>query len=330
MPRTKLRVGVSACLLGQEVRYDGRHKRDRFLVEVLAPFVEWVPVCPELELGLGVPREPIRLVGRAGAPRLVGERTGVDHTEAMRAYAEARVAALAREELSGYVTKKDSPSCGLERVRVHSGKGGQPRRAGVGAFVRVLIRAMPLLPVEEEDRLADPALRESFIERVLAYARWKKALAAGMGRGDLVRFHATHQLALLAHSPAAYRRLGALVGGLGKGSIRSAVSAYGEGFMAALRLPATRARQASVLRHALGQLRTVLPEAERRELEEAVSGHARGLVPLAVPRSLIRRLARKHGLDSLADQRYLEPDPLELELQGRARRAQAGSATAPP
>lgn len=315
--RAKLRLGVSACLLGREVRYDGQHKRDPFLVDVLGAFVEWVPVCPELELGLGVPREPIRLVGRSTAPRLVAERSGADHTAAMRALAEERVAGLEAEDLSGYVTKKDSPSCGLERVRVWSAAGGPPRRDGVGAFARVLVARMPLLPVEEEGRLHDPALRESFIESIFAYDRWKRAVRAGMRRGDLVAFHAAHKLALLAHSPAAYRRLGALVGGLGKGSIGAALDAYGEGFMRALRVPATRGRHVNVLQHMLGYFREVLPEAERKELEETVSDYARGLVPLVVPLTLFRHHVRKHGVEWLAGQVYLDPDPKELMLRNR-------------
>ncbi len=183
MPRLRLRVGISSCLLGREVRYDGQHKRDAFLVDALGPFVEWVPVCPELELGMGVPREPIRLVGRPNAPRLVAERSEADHTARMRTFAERRVAELVREDLCGYVTKKDSPSCGMERVRVYPARGdGPPRREGVGAFTRVLLERMPLLPIEEEERLHDPALRESFIERMFAYARWKAALATRIRR----------------------------------------------------------------------------------------------------------------------------------------------------
>ena len=256
--RPRVRLGVSSCLLGSKVRYDGGHKRDDFLTETLAPFVEWVPVCPELELGLGVPRESIRLVGLTQAPRLVAERSGADHTDAMRAYAEKRVARLIEEDLSGYVTKKDSPSCGLERVRVHPARGGQPRRDGVGAFTHVLQQRLPLLPVEEEGRLHDPALRESFVERIFAYARWKVALVNGMTRGRLVEFHTVHKLTLLAHSPAAYRRLGALVGGLGRRPIGSATAEYGEAFMAALRVPATRGRHTNVLQHAAGYFRELL------------------------------------------------------------------------
>jgi uncharacterized protein YbgA (DUF1722 family)/uncharacterized protein YbbK (DUF523 family) len=317
MPREKLRVGVSSCLLGQKVRYDGQHKRDAFLTDVLDPFVEWVPVCPELELGLGVPREPIRLVDRPDAPRLVAERSGADHTDGMAAYAERRVRELASEDLAGYVVKKDSPSCGMARVRVHTGKGGPPRREGVGAFASVLLSRLPLLPVEEEGRLNDPALRESFIERVFAYDRWKRAVAAGMRRGDLVAFHTAHKLTLLAHSPAAYRRLGALVGGLGKGSIRGTVEAYGAGLMEALRVPATRGRHANVLGHMLGYFKDLLPRPDRKELEETVADYARGLVPLVVPLTLFRHHVRKNAVEYLAGQVYLDPDPKELMLRNR-------------
>jgi uncharacterized protein YbgA (DUF1722 family)/uncharacterized protein YbbK (DUF523 family) len=316
--RTKLRLGISACLLGRKVRYDGQHKRDPFLVDGLGEFVSWVPVCPEQELGLGVPREPIRLVGLSSAPRLVGERSGTDHTEAMRRYAEARVAELATLDLDGYVTKKDSPSCGMERVRVHGGRGGPPRRDGAGAFARVLVARLPLLPVEEEGRLHDPALRESFVERLFAHARWKAAVARGMRRGDLVAFHTAHKLALLAHSPAAYRTLGAAVGGLARGPMTRTVEAYGRGFMAALRIPATRGRHANVLQHMIGYFRDVLPPADRTELAEVVADYARGLVPLVVPLTLLRHHVRRHGVTYLAGQTYLDPDPKELMLRNHA------------
>jgi uncharacterized protein YbgA (DUF1722 family)/uncharacterized protein YbbK (DUF523 family) len=316
--RRKLRLGVSACLLGRKVRYDGQDKRDPFLADVLGAFVEWVPVCPEQELGLGVPREPIRLVGPSSVPRLVGERSGKDHTEAMRRLAEARVRELARLDLCGYVTKADSPSCGMERVRVHSPRGGPPRRDGVGAFARVLLERLPLLPVEEEGRLQDPAVRESFVERIFAHARWKAAVGKGMRRGDLVAFHGAHELALLAHSPAAWRTLGAAVGRMAKGPVGPAVEAYGRGFMAALRIPATRGRHASVLQHLLGDFRDVLPPADRTELAEVVADYARGLVPLVVPLTLIRHHVRRHRIAHLAGQSYLDPDPGELMLRNHA------------
>ncbi len=318
MPRVRLRLGVSACLLGRNVRYDGQHKRSALLVDVLGPFVEWVPVCPEVEVGMGVPREPIRLVGSAAAPRLVAERTGKDHTDAMLRFAEARVRALEPLGLDGWVTKKDSPSCGLERVRVHGARGGPPRRDGVGLFVRVLVDRMPLLPVEEEGRLEDPALRESFVERIFAYARWKAA-RAGMRRGDLVRFHAAHKLALLAHRPAAYRALGALVAGVGRGAVATTADAYAARFMAALKVPATRGRHANVLQHAAGYLAALLDRDDRRELTGAIADYARGRAPRVVPLTLLRHHVRRHagarGIDWLAGQSYLDPDPEELMLR---------------
>src|SRR5256712_3236556 len=190
-PTAPLRLGISACLLGQAVRWDGGHKRDPFLAETLGRFVEWVPVCPEVELGLGVPREPIRLEGDPVAPRLVAATSRRDLTRAMTRLARARVAELARLDLVGYVFKKDSPSCGMERVRVHG--GGPPRPRGTRLFARALMERLPLLPVEEEGRLGDAALRESFIERVLAYARWKGAVAAGLTRPRPAALHAAHQ-----------------------------------------------------------------------------------------------------------------------------------------
>ncbi len=314
--RARIRIGVSSCLLGRKVRYDGGHRRDAFLTDTLGPLVDWVPVCPELELGLGVPREPIRLVGRADAPRLVAERSGADLTDAMRAWAEARVAQLAAEDLSGYVTKKDSPSCGMERVRVHRlHGGGPPRRDGVGAFTRVLLERFPLLPVEEEGRLHDPALRESFVERVFAYARWKAALAAGMDRAGLVSFHTAHKLALLAHSPAAYRRLGALVASQGRRPLPEVLAGYGAALMAGLRVPATRGRHANVLQHMMGHFRGVLEADDRKELEQVVADYGRGLVPLVVPLTLFRHHVRRHGVEDLAGQVYLDADPRELQLR---------------
>ena len=231
-----LRLGISACLLGQAVRYDGGHKRDPFLAATLGRFVEWVPVCPEVELGLGVPREPIRLEGDPAAPRLVAANSRRDLTRAMTRLARARAAELARLDLVGYVFKKDSPSCGMEGVRVHG--GGRPRRRGTGLFARAVMARLPLLPVEEEGRLRDASLRASFVARVLAYARWKAALAAGMTGARLAAFHAAHEPQLRAHHPTACRRLGALVANAGKRPLRAVVADYGAGFMEALRTQA--------------------------------------------------------------------------------------------
>jgi uncharacterized protein YbbK (DUF523 family) len=205
-----LRVGVSGCLLGAGVRFDGGHKRDRFLTDVLGRYVEWVSVCPEVEVGMGVPREAVRLIGARDAPRMVGTRSGTDYTEAMRRWAAARVRGLAALELAGYVLKKDSPSCGMERVRVY-GAGGTASRRGRGLFAAALLAAYPALPVEEEGRLHDPRLRENFIERLFCYQRWRTVLARPT-RGALVAFHTAHKFLVLAHSPREYAVLGRLVG----------------------------------------------------------------------------------------------------------------------
>jgi uncharacterized protein YbbK (DUF523 family) len=193
---TVLRIGISSCLLGEAVRWDGGHKRDRFIADRLSRHLECVPICPELEAGMGVPREALRLVGSEEAPRMVGVRSGKDWTVAMREYARTRVRQLEAMDLAGFVLKKDSPSCGMERVRVHSGKGS-PSRRGVGLFARELVIHLPLLPVEEEGRLQDPVLRKNFIERIFAYRRLKDLLDSGCRRGDLVAFHAAHKYLLL-------------------------------------------------------------------------------------------------------------------------------------
>jgi uncharacterized protein YbgA (DUF1722 family)/uncharacterized protein YbbK (DUF523 family) len=309
-----LRVGVSSCLLGEQVRFDGQHKRDDFLADRLARFVEFVPVCPEVELGLGVPRETIRLEGRGGATRLVAPRSGRDLTAAMREYAERRVAALAREDLDGYVLKKDSPSCGMERVKRWNEKGMAPKD-GVGAFAAVLLERLPLLPVEEEGRLRDDRLRENFVERLFAHRRSKDLFAGRWTLGQLVAFHAREKLLLLAHEPAAYARLGRLVA-TAKGRPRADVAReYGEGFLAALaRLP-TRGRHANVLQHVAGYFKEALPPAERQEIAATVEDFRRGLLPLVVPITLLRHHVRRLQLEYLAAQSYLEPHPKELMLR---------------
>jgi uncharacterized protein YbgA (DUF1722 family)/uncharacterized protein YbbK (DUF523 family) len=310
----RLRVGISACLLGQEVRYDGGHKRDAFLTDTLGQFVEWVPVCPEVELGLGIPREAIRLEGNPTAPRLRAPKSGKDHTAAMQHLARARLDMLARQDLVGYVLKKDSPSCGMERVRVY-GEGGQPLRTGVGTFARVLMDRLPLLPVEEEGRLQDAALRENFVERLFAYARWRAFTSERPTRGGLVRFHTAHKLTLLAHAPVAYRRLGTLVAHAKGRPLHQVLARYGDEFMAALRVRATPARHANVLEHILGYFSKDLTAAERQEMAEVIADHRRGLVPLVVPVTLAKHHVRRLGVAYLQGQTYLDPHPKELMLR---------------
>jgi uncharacterized protein YbgA (DUF1722 family)/uncharacterized protein YbbK (DUF523 family) len=307
----KIRLGVSSCLLGEEVRHDGGHKRDAFLTDTLGPFVEWVPVCPEVELGLGVPRPPIRLASAAATPRLVVATTGEDLTARMQRWAAGRVAELSALGLHGYVLKRASPSCGLFRVRVY-GDDGRPGAVSRGVFATALTDALPLLPVEEEGRLADAGLRESFIERVFAAARWQ-ALGQSRPRArDLVAFHAAHKLAILAHSPREYAALGRLVAG---GLTRETLATYGARFMQALAVRATRARHVNVLQHVAGFFKRQLGGDERAELAEVIAEYRAGLVPLVVPITLLKHHVRRLGIAYLADQVYLTPHPKELMLR---------------
>ncbi len=309
-----IRVGISSCLLGQKVRFDGGHKRDRFLTDVLAPYVEWVPVCPEVELGMGIPRESIRLVRRDDEVRLVAERSGSDHTRAMQRFAARRVRQLDELELCGYVLKKDSPSCGMERVRVY-GEKGMPRKDGRGAFAAVLQDRCAQLPVEEEGRLNDPRLRDNWIERLFAYRRLRSLFGARWRRGDVIAFHTAHKLQLMAHSPDHYRRLGRLVAEVKKLPRAGFRERYQATFMEGLRQIATRRRNVNVLQHVLGYFRGALDPGSSREIHGLVEDYRRGLVPLVVPITLARHHVRRLGVGYLAGQVYLEPHPKELMLR---------------
>jgi uncharacterized protein YbgA (DUF1722 family)/uncharacterized protein YbbK (DUF523 family) len=309
-----IRIGISTCLLGEPVRFDGGHKRDAFLTETFGRFVEWVPVCPEVECGFGTPREAMRLVRAGPGVRLLTVKTSVDLTEAMERYSRSRVAALADEDLSGYVLKKDSPSCGLERVKVYD-RHGTPARGGRGLFAAALVEAFPHLPVEEEGRLADPRLRDNFIERVFAYWRLRGLFASRWTVGDLVRFHTAHKLLVLAHAPERYRRLGRLVAGargMARGNLEQR---YVAGLMEALAELATTRRHTNVLQHMAGYFKDRLDAASKRELAGTIDDYRRGLVPLVVPLTLIRHHARTLDVAYLAGQTYLEPHPKELMLR---------------
>jgi uncharacterized protein YbgA (DUF1722 family)/uncharacterized protein YbbK (DUF523 family) len=311
--QSPIRVGISSCLLGEEVRWDGGHKRDHFISDTLGRHFTWVPVCPELEVGMGIPREPVRLEGSAGSPRMVGVNSRKDWTSTMREYARRRAAELAKLDLSGYLLKSDSPSCGMERVRIHPERGAAVKKA-TGIFARILMDRMTLLPVEEEGRLNDPALRENFIERVFAYRRWRDLEEAGCRRGDLVAFHTAHKFLILSHSPRHYQSLGRLVAGSKSARPPRLGLLYGDGFMEALRIPATVKRHYNVLQRIAGFLKTMLSGAEKGELGEVLEDYRRGLIPRVVPLTLLRHHVLRHEIDYVAGQAYLNPHPKELML----------------
>jgi uncharacterized protein YbgA (DUF1722 family)/uncharacterized protein YbbK (DUF523 family) len=311
----RVKILVSACLLGEKVRYDGGHKRDLFLNETLGPFVEWVRVCPEVDCGLPVPREAMRLVGDPTRPRLVTNRTGIDHTERMERWAKARLEELSLLDLCGYICKKDSPSSGMERVKVYGGGDGIPARTGSGVFTRMFMDRFPRIPVEEEGRLTDPVLREMFVERVFCLRRFRDLLARPLSRGALVDFHTDHKLLLLSHDRGHYEEMGRLVAGAKTHPIETLYRKYEEIFIAALARKATPKKCADVLSHMMGYFRKMLSPAEKQEMVEVIDQYRLGLFPLVVPVTLIRHYVRKYDVAYLARQVFLNPHPVELMLR---------------
>jgi uncharacterized protein YbgA (DUF1722 family)/uncharacterized protein YbbK (DUF523 family) len=314
MNATRLRLGISQCLLGDEVRFDGGHKRDHFLTDVLGRYVEWVPVCPEVEAGLGTPREAMRLVGDARRPRLITIRSGRDQTEALESMAAERLDALCDLDLSGYVFKKDSPSCGIERVRLYN-QHGMPSRQGVGLFAGAFMRRFPLIPVEEEGRLCDPVLRENFIERVFCYRRYQDLLRSGATKHAIVQFHTVHKYLLLSHSQPHYQALGRLVGQAVRYRPKDLALKYGDLFMKALAVKATVRKHVNVLQHVVGYFKDRLEPQAKEELEDLIADYHRGLTPLIVPLTLVQHYVRLFDVAYLRDQVYLHPHPKELMLR---------------
>lgn len=312
----EVRIGISSCLLGEEVRFDGGHKRDPFLIHTVGPLVEWVPVCPEVEAGLGVPREAVRLVGPPERPRLVGSRSGTDHTERMAETVAHLAEMLAAARLDGFVLKKASPTCGLHRVRVYPEGDGPPNRDGRGLFAGGLVERLPLLPVEEEGRLNDPVLRENFCEAAFAHHRWRRFREESPTPAGLVQFHTDHKMTLLAHNPDGYRRVGRVAAQAGSGPLGEVLDTYAAEFMAVLRLPATRGRHVNVLHHLVGFVKDRLDQHDKSELLAAIDDYRAGLLPLIVPVTLLRHhLFRGDTPDWARRQTYLSPYPKELLLR---------------
>ncbi|MCA9519469.1 MAG: DUF523 and DUF1722 domain-containing protein [Myxococcales bacterium] len=310
-----IRVGISACILGQEVRFNGGHKLDRFIRDTLGQYVEFVPVCPEVEIGLGVPRETLRLVGQSGSPRrLVAPKSGSDHTETMVSYAKRRVDELERLELCGYILQKSSPSCGMERVKVYPPtEGAAPIKEGRGVFADVLMQQLPLLPVEEDGRLNDPILRENFVERIFAYRRLRAFFASSWTIGGLVRFHAAEKLLLMAHQ--SYKRLGQLVANARNVERESLAREYRRGFLEAMASRSTVNKHVNVLQHIAGYFRGPLDPASRDEVHDLIEAYRSRMVPLVVVTTLMKHHIRTLELSYLSQQSYLNPHPRELMLR---------------
>lgn len=309
MTMKRIPIGISSCLLGQEVRFDGGHKHDAYITGTLGQYFEFHPFCPEVEIGLGVPRPTLHLVRIGGEIRCVGVKDPErDVTDRLRRHAEQLKDRHA--ELCGYILKKDSPSCGMERVKVYG--GGQPRREGVGIYAEALMKANPLLPVEEEGRLGDPGLRESFIQRVYVFYRWKKMLAEGLTPGRLTTFHARHKLIIMSHGD--YRDLGRMLADVGSDTLADTAERYIVSLTSLLKQVPTRSRHVNVLQHIQGYLKKELSADDKAEMVDVIERYRRGDLPLIVPLTLLKHHFRKSPDPYIDESYYLSPYPQELRL----------------
>ncbi|MGW8284965.1 MAG: YbgA family protein [Candidatus Deferrimicrobiaceae bacterium] len=309
-----IRILISSCLLGEKVRYDGGHKREGYLVETLGRFVTWVPVCPEVDCGLPTPREAMRLIGNPESPRLVTSKTGVDHTDQMRTFAKGKLNELEPLNLCGYICKKDSPSSGMERVKVYGGSG-IPAKAGAGVFTKAFMDHFPLIPVEEEGRLNDPVLREMFISRVFTLRRFRDLIARGKTRGGLVNFHTDHKLLLLSRDRKGYTQMGKLVAAAKEMTPSVLYDRYQVLLMETLSAKPTVKKSADVLLHMMGHFKKVLTKDEKQELLEVITRYRQKLIPIIVPVTLIGHYVRKYRVSYLERQVFLHLHPVELMLR---------------
>jgi uncharacterized protein YbgA (DUF1722 family)/uncharacterized protein YbbK (DUF523 family) len=313
----QIKIGVSQCLLGENVRWNGGHSRSRFITDTLSHYVDFVPVCPEVEAGFPVPRETFRLVGDIENPRLVTSKNKVDHTEHMHQWAGQRVESLEKENLCGFIFKKDSPNSGLYRVKVYNEKG-MPEKKGVGLFARAFTERFPRIPVEEDGRLNDPLLRENFIEQIFTLKRWRETLEKKKSVGHLVDFHTRHKLLILSHSTTHYRAMGKLVAEGKSLPLDTLYDHYELQLLESLRLKGTIKKNTNVLLHLLGYFKKELSADEKQEVLEIIDRYREEILPLIVPITLVNHYVRKYQQPYLLQQVYLNPHPIELKLRNHA------------
>lgn len=311
---TKPLVGISSCLLGEEVRYDGGHKRNTFITDELADHVKFITTCPEAAIGLGIPRPPIHLVGDADKPRVLRVSDhSVDVTQPLNNYSHIRAQELTT--LSGYVFKKDSPSCGLRSVKLFRENGKQPVRKGQGVFAKAITTEYPQLPVEDEGRLNDAGLRENFVNRVFIYHQWQQLIASGLTAKKLIGFHSQQKYLLMAHSQAAYKRMGQLLSDLSGGKLAQVKDQYISELMHTLSRRVTHQRHVNVLQHIMGYLKKKIDAEDKQELTELIEKYRQQQVPLVVPVTMLRHYFRKHPDPYIEQQSYLNPAPEALKLR---------------
>ncbi len=309
----KIQIGISSCLLGEEVRYDGGHKRNVYITGTLSRYFDFKAICPEMAVGLGVPRPTIRLVDTGAGIRVVGVKdASLDVTDKLQDFSLDAMSGL--RNISGYILKKDSPSCGMERVRVYNASD-MPEKRGRGIFADTLMKALPYLPVEEEGRLMDPVLRENFIERVFIYYRWQQLIKDGLSAQKLIEFHTRHKFNLLAHDEVVYRQLGRMVAELNEENLQALANNYLDLLMSGLKKPATRKRHTNVLMHIMGFFKNQLNSDDKQEMLDLLDAYRLGQVPLIVPVTMLKHHLRRNPHPYIEQQYYMSPYPEELMLR---------------
>jgi uncharacterized protein YbgA (DUF1722 family)/uncharacterized protein YbbK (DUF523 family) len=310
----KIRIGVSSCLIGEKVRWNGDHKQDRYVREILSRYFEYIPVCPEVEVGMGVPRETVALYGDSEKPSMISKKTQTDWTKPMEKYIKSRINTLSADDLCGYIFKSKSPSCGMGRVPLYAEFGSHKVKHGPGMFANAFINSFPLVPTEEEGRLNDPRIRENFIVRVFSFKRFNLLLNEKFSLGQWVKFHTQHKFLLLAHSRKHYDELGELVAHSKTIKPSELKKKYGELFMEALTSKSTPKKNTDVLLHMMGFLKKLLTKIEKEDILSTIEDYRSEILPLIVPVTLIRHQVKKHNIEYLHDQVYLNPHPKELML----------------
>ena len=310
----KPKIAISACLMGLDVRFNGGHKESRLCSRTLTDYFDFIPVCPEVAIGLGVPRQPIRLVSGADQPEAVGT---LDHnlnvTQPLANYGRDMAAQLG--DICGYIFMQNSPSCGLEPVKVYHANGARMDGGARGIYARAFCLRHPDLPVEEDGRLNDPVLRENFLTRVFAYSAWQQLRQEGMTRRSLTDFHSRYKYLLMAHNPVQYKTLGQLLGNMGKTDPQELGPRYFSELMAALKKCATRRTHTNVLQHLSGYLKQAISGEDKQEVQHVISQYRLGIVPLVVPLTLLKHHFRQHPDPYIAQQVYLQPHPENLSLR---------------
>ncbi|WP_027178634.1 YbgA family protein [Maridesulfovibrio bastinii] len=314
---SKFKIGVSSCLLGNKVRYDGGHQLDRWITDELGAYVEFVPVCPEVECGLGIPREALRLVGSIENYRLMTQKTGIDITDKMSFWSESKLEELQKENLCGFIFKRKSPSSGMERVKIYNPQG-MPVNKGVGIFAKMFMEKFPTLPVEEDGRLHDPILRENFIESIFTMQRWRETVEPEFSIKKLMKFHTNHKLLIFSHHESTYRQMGKLVANHDKQDDSDVCGQYFLLLSKALKYKPTIKKHINVLQHIMGYFKKDLSQDEKSELLEVFENYRKELVPLIVPVTLLNHYVRKYDKDYLKKQYYLNPHPIELKLRNHS------------